>query len=276
MPKPHAISIRPDGQVAYVASQEPGKFALGVIDLSERTVLRMVPLEKTPRDVEFGYDGKNLYFTLAGVNAIEVLDPMSDRIVKEIPTGASPHIAGYYRGSTVGVGVVQGPGELLLFDPMTNTALRSVAVGKQPHWVATTSDGKKAYVTNEGANSVTVVDLASGQTSTIAVGSAPRKVVVQPIAATTAKREAKVSISNFTFVPAEITVARGETVVWSNDDGAPHGLEYNDGAKGTDLLLPGQTFSRRFDRSGTYDYNCSVHPYMTGRVIVRDDVAAGR
>ena len=268
VPKPHAIAIRPDGKFAYVASQEPGHFALGVIDLEERKVARMIPLDKTPRDVEFGYDGKHLYLTLAGVNAIEVLDPLSDRVVKEIPTGPSPHIAGYFRGSTVGVGVVQGPGELLIFDPATNTAVRSVAVGKQPHWVATTSDGTRAYVTNEGSDSVSVVDLATGQTSLIAVGSAPRKVVVQPIAAAAPKREAKVSISNFMFMPAQITVGPGETVVWSNDDGAPHGLEYHDGAKGTDLLLPGKTFSRRFDRPGTYEYNCSVHPYMTGRVVV--------
>ena len=88
-------------------------------------------------------------------------------------------------------------------------------------------------------------------------------------AATTEKAGAKVSIANFTFTPAEITIAPGESVTWTNDDGAPHGLEYQDGAAGTDLLLPGANFSRRFDRPGTYDYNCSIHPYMTGRVIVR-------
>ena len=88
-------------------------------------------------------------------------------------------------------------------------------------------------------------------------------------AATTAKAGAKVSIVNFEFTPGEITIAPGESVTWTNDDGAPHGLEYHDGEKGTDLLLPGASFSRRFDRPGTYDYNCSVHPYMTGRVIVR-------
>jgi len=79
----------------------------------------------------------------------------------------------------------------------------------------------------------------------------------------------KVSIANFTFTPAEVRIAPGETVTWTNDDGAPHGLEYQDGAKGTDLLLPGASFSRQFDQPGTYDYNCSVHPYMTGRVVVR-------
>ena len=162
--KPHTIEIHPDDKVAYVASQEPGHFALVVVDLSGRVVVRTVPLDKPPRDLEFGYDGKSLYFTLAGVNAIQVLDPASDRVVAEIPTGASPHIAGYYRGTTVGVGVVQGPGELLLFNPATNSPVRTVTVGKQPHWVATIGDGKKAYVTNEGSNDVTVVDLATGQT----------------------------------------------------------------------------------------------------------------
>ena len=120
------------------------------------------------------------------------------------------------------------------------------------------------------AADVSVVDLATGQTKTIAVGNAPREVVVQQTAATTTvKNSAKVSIVNFEFTPGEITIAPGESVTWINDDGAPHGLEYHDGAKGADLLLPGASFSRRFDRPDTYDYNCSVHPYMTGRVIVR-------
>ncbi len=88
-------------------------------------------------------------------------------------------------------------------------------------------------------------------------------------AATTAKGGAKVSIANFAFTPGEITIAPGETITWTNDDGAPHGLEYHDGAKGVDPLLPGSSFSRRFDRPGAYEYNCSVHPYMTGRVVVR-------
>jgi len=88
-------------------------------------------------------------------------------------------------------------------------------------------------------------------------------------AAATVKAGAKVSIVDFAFTPAEITIAPGESVTWTNDDGAPHGLEYHDGIKGTDLLLPGKSFSRRFDRPGAYDYNCSIHPYMTGRVVVR-------
>jgi plastocyanin len=119
------------------------------------------------------------------------------------------------------------------------------------------------------AGDVSVVHLATGETETIAVSDLSRNAVTQQTAATTEKGGAKVSIVNFTFTPGEITIAPGESVTWTNDDGAPHGLEYHDGAKGTDLLLPGASFNRRFDRPGTYDYNCSVHPYMTGRVVVR-------
>ena len=94
-----------------------------------------------------------------------------------------------------------------------------------------------------------------------------RSVFAAPAAAV--KAGAKIAIVDFTFTPGEITIAPGETVRWTNDDGAPHGLEYQDGAKGVDPLLPGSSFSRRFERPGTYEYNCSVHPYMTGHVVVR-------
>jgi len=118
------------------------------------------------------------------------------------------------------------------------------------------------------AGDVIVADRTISKTTTIA-GNTLREAVSQQTAASTEKVGAKVSIANFTFVPAEITIAPGESVTWTNDDGAPHGLEYADGAKGTDLLLPGASFSRQFDRPGTYDYSCAVHPYMIGRVVVR-------
>ena len=187
-------------------SQEPGNFALVVVDIPGHSVLRRVALEKTPRDVEFGFDGKALYFTLAGVNAVQVLDPASDKIVAQVPTGASPHIANFYRGASAGTAVVQGPGELLLFNPETNAPLRSIAVGKQPHWEAT-ADGKTIYVTNEGGNDVSIVDLATGKVTSVPVGKAPRKVVVQRVAAAAPAGGTKVSIANFAFAPATLAIA---------------------------------------------------------------------
>ncbi|HXE39424.1 MAG TPA: plastocyanin/azurin family copper-binding protein, partial [Azonexus sp.] len=240
---------------------------LVVVDLVSHTVTKSVPLEKAPRDPEFGYDGKALYFTEAGVNAIEVLDPRTDKIVAEVPTGVSPHIAKLYRGAKVGTAVVQGPGELQLFDPVTNKQTGSVVVGKQPHWQAS-NDGETVYVTNEGSNDVTVANLASGQTRSIPVGTAPRKVVVQP-AVLKSSSGAKITIANFSFFPAAVKIKAGEVVTWVNEDGAPHGLAFTDGAPGVNPLLPMASFSRAFDHPGKYEYTCSVHPYMSAHVIVQ-------
>jgi hypothetical protein len=117
------------------------------------------------------------------------------------------------------------------------------------------------------AADVTGFDLATGRTATIAIDNVLREVVVQRTARpqrTVAPRSRSSTLRSRRRDHASSPVS----VTWTNDDGAPHGLEYHDGAKGTDLLLPGASFGV-FDRPGTYDYNCSVHPYMTGRVIVR-------
>jgi YVTN family beta-propeller protein len=271
VPKPHTIAIRPDGRQAYVASQEPGHFALVVIDMATRSVVTEIPLDKPPRDLEFGHDGKALYLTLAGVPAVQVLDPATNQWSAPVPTGVSPHIAQHFAGMASGVVVVQGPGEVMLFDPATRAAVRSIGVGKQPHWLDLSADGKKLWVSNEGSNDVSVVDLAGGPVHTVAVGNAPRKVAVQRVTAAEAAHagsSSHVTIRNFAFEPAQITVKAGQRVSWQNDDGAPHGLVFKDGSTGIDLLLPGKAFARVFDKPGTYDYVCSVHPYMTARVTV--------
>ena len=272
--KPHTIAVLPGGDRAYVTSQAPGHFALAVVDLATLALLRELPLDKPPRDIESAYDGRAVYFTLAGENAVQVLDPRSDQIVARVPTGASPHIANLFRGAPAATVVVQGPGEVMLFDPTSLAVLRSIAVGRQPHWVAASGDGSTLYVTNEGSNDLTIVDLASGATRAVPVGNAPRKVVVQQMSVTTSGSGvnpggARVSIANFAFAPQQTVIEPGQSVTWTNDDGAPHGLAYGDGAKGTELLLPGASFSRRFDSAGSFDYVCSVHPYMTAKVVVR-------
>jgi YVTN family beta-propeller protein len=268
VPKPHTAAISPDGKLAYVTSQDPGHFALVVVDLETRAVIRTVALEKTPRDAEFGYDGKAFYFTVAGVNAVHVLDPASDKIVAQIPTGVSPHFVKLFRGTTLGMITVQGSGELVLFDPTTNKPVRSVVVGKQPHWIEVSGDSKTAYVPNEGSNDVSVVDLATGKTTTIAVGNAPRKIVVQQASGQAASGKAKVSIASFAFGPQSITVRKGDSITWSNDDGAPHTVTFKDGSADSKSISPGKTFTRAFDRAGTYEYFCAFHPFMTGRVVV--------
>jgi YVTN family beta-propeller protein len=232
--------------------------------------VRTVALDKPPRDGEFGAGGKALYFTAAGLSAIEVLDPKTDKIVAEIPTGASPHYVNLFPNTKLGVTVVQGPGELLLFDPASNKPVGSIAVGKQPHWMTVSSDGKTAFVTNEGSNDLSIVNLTSRKVETVPVGNAPRKVVVQP---GPAQRAGNVSITNFAFAPGAITVKAGEPITWTNNDGAPHTVTFKDRSAGSDSLSPGQTFTRVFEQPGTYEYFCSFHEFMTGRVIVQAKTA---
>jgi YVTN family beta-propeller protein len=268
--KPHTVSISADNKLAYVTSQQPGNFGLAVIDLASRSVAGTVPLDKTPRDGELAPDGKEFYFTEAGVPAVQVLDAASDKIVATISTGVSPHYVNRFANQSSGLVVVQGRGELMLFDPATNRGVRSIPVGKQPHWAALSGDGMTAYVTNEGSNDVSVVDLASGKTTTIPVGHAPRKIVVQKEEKRADASTAKISIANFAFNPGTITVRPGGSVTWSNDDGSPHAIVFTDGGGGSQSLSPGQSFTRTFDRAGTYDYACAFHPYMTGKVLVAE------
>jgi YVTN family beta-propeller protein len=270
--KPHNIAIRPDGKTAYVASQEPGKFALAVIDLASRTVVRSVPLDKTPRALEFSPDGKYLYFTQAGLPAVVVLDPNGDRVLTQIPVGASPHYANFTRGGGkfggLGLVVSQGPGELAVFSTASQLVSSTVKVGKLPHWVAASGDSRTAYATNEGSNDVSIVDLASGSVSTVAVGNAPRKIAVQQGASVSTASEITVKIAGFAFAPLEISAAAGQRVTWVNEDAAPHAVAMKEGAA-SGVLAPGERYAMKFDRPGSYDYVCSVHPYMKGKVIVQ-------
>src|SRR5262249_35568258 len=91
VPQPHNSAISPDGRMAYVASQQQGATSLVILDLVSKTQVGKVPLDKTPRALDLSPDGKRLYFTVAGVDAVQVLDPTTNGIVGQIPVGASPH-----------------------------------------------------------------------------------------------------------------------------------------------------------------------------------------
>jgi plastocyanin len=86
---------------------------------------------------------------------------------------------------------------------------------------------------------------------------------------------ATVTIQNFAFVPASITVPKGTTVTWVNQDPVNHQILNDAGASiaegalfSSDSLPNGGTYSFRFDSPGTYPYHCSIHPSMKGTVIV--------
>ena len=76
-----------------------------------------------------------------------------------------------------------------------------------------------------------------------------------------------VDMRNIAFQPQSVNVTPGTTVVWVNRDGVDHTVT-RDGDFDSGRIPPGGTFEFTFKDEGTYDYVCTLHPGMTGRVIV--------
>jgi len=79
----------------------------------------------------------------------------------------------------------------------------------------------------------------------------------------------EVKIDNFSFGPAELTVPVGSTVTWTNHDDIPHTVVSTDKVFKSKVLDTGEKFSFTFSSAGTFPYFCSIHPKMTGKVVVQ-------
>ncbi|HLC81437.1 MAG TPA: cupredoxin family copper-binding protein [Candidatus Nanoarchaeia archaeon] len=78
-----------------------------------------------------------------------------------------------------------------------------------------------------------------------------------------------VEISGFSFNPNLLTIPQGASVVWINLDSAPHTVVSEAGAEiQSDRLSQGNTYAHTFNLPGIYDYYCSIHPSMKGKIIV--------
>jgi len=86
--------------------------------------------------------------------------------------------------------------------------------------------------------------------------------------AASAEPAPQVVIEHFTFGPNAITVPAGATVTWVNKDVEPHTVVSNERKFQSEALDTGDRFSVTFDKPGSYGYFCSLHPHMTGKVVV--------
>jgi amicyanin len=79
-----------------------------------------------------------------------------------------------------------------------------------------------------------------------------------------------VSIVDFAFNPSTITIQVGDTVTWTNNGAAPHTVTSTTpaGVLGSPTLNAGDIYSETFNTAGTYTYMCSIHPAMTGSIVV--------
>jgi plastocyanin len=100
---------------------------------------------------------------------------------------------------------------------------------------------------------------------TLAAAAAVFAVVI--VAAPVVAADQRITITDFRFVPRAVTIGVGDRVTWVNQDAVEHDA---DGAGwSTSLLAQGERDSVRFNHAGTYRYVCSIHPTMTGTVVVR-------
>ena len=85
-----------------------------------------------------------------------------------------------------------------------------------------------------------------------------------------AAHSAAIQIDDFHYSPPTLVVAPGTTVTWKNDDDSPHTVREKDGKFKSAPLDTDDTFSQTFTAPGEYEYFCSIHPYMTGKVVVKE------
>lgn len=117
---------------------------------------------------------------------------------------------------------------------------------------------------NNHKNKSTSTPSASSSSSSQSSTSTP---TTTPLANT----GSSVAIENFAFSPATLTVKKGITVTWINKDSAAHTVTSTDGGKlNSPTLNKDQTYSFTFDTTGTFNYKCTFHSNMTGKVTVTD------
>lgn len=84
----------------------------------------------------------------------------------------------------------------------------------------------------------------------------------------------QVTIQNFSYTPQNISIKRGTTVTWTNNDSTEHDVMPDDGSsdnfQSSQLLARGESYSFTFNEPGTYAYHCTPHPHMTGVVTVTE------
>jgi plastocyanin len=80
--------------------------------------------------------------------------------------------------------------------------------------------------------------------------------------------DTEVNIDQFAFLPQRITVKAGTSVIWINDDDVPHTVASSSKLLKSKTLDTKDKFSFTFTTPGTYEYFCSLHPHMTGAIVV--------
>lgn len=105
--------------------------------------------------------------------------------------------------------------------------------------------------------------------TTIKTKSSPTKTVTSTAIEMTENAGTNTKCNDKCYTPNNIKVRLGSTVTWNNIDSAAHTATASDGSFDSGLVMSGKAFSYKFNTAGTFDYSCTVHPWMKGIVTVK-------
>ena len=114
-----------------------------------------------------------------------------------------------------------------------------------------------AYQTPKNAQSGQVESPTKGAPTTPEINTSVKKVA----------KTYPVSITNFSFSPNTITIEKGDSIIWTNNDSAPHQISANN-SEGN-VIKKGEVYSYTFVDAGIINYICAIHPNMKGTIIVK-------
>ncbi len=120
-----------------------------------------------------------------------------------------------------------------------------------------------------GNNSLAIIDTPLASLTDINSTSSQQDTTEDRQKKNTKSDSSQVSIENYSFNPKTITVTVGTTVVWINKDDDVHTVVSTEKKFSSEGLDTNDKFSFTFNDTGTYNYYCSMHPYMTGKIIVK-------
>ena len=160
------------------------------------------------------------------------------------------------------------PGPRRAYDPAVNlrgAACLVVLAGLLAAPAAIARSGLESAVPAPGASAPTATPASA---ITLDTSAAPRA---------TASRTVNVEIGDYFYDPDQITIAPGQTVLWTNDGTVKEGHTVTDkgGAFDSGVLKNGDTFSHTFDTAGTFNLFCSIHPKMKQTVLVEAPSSGG-
>jgi plastocyanin len=134
-----------------------------------------------------------------------------------------------------------------------------------------TTGVEEVFAFGAPARAGTIPEPAAAQGKTQATAQVTTQATTQATAQTAAPagNVVEVKVDNFSFSPQAITIKPGTTVIWTNRDDIPHTVVSDDKVFKSRVLDTDEKFSYTFDKAGKFPYFCSVHPKMTGTVIVQ-------